>query len=52
MVLVPSAAWPKYSLDAPANFVFDANVTSYVEEDVFRAEAIGYFNQNWERFGR
>jgi len=49
---VPSASWPKYSLDAPANFIFDANVTSYVEDDVFRAEAIAYFNKNWKRFGR
>lgn len=49
---VPSATWPKYNLNTPKNFVFDANVTSFVEDDFFRAEAISYLNVNLQKFGR
>jgi hypothetical protein len=49
---VPSAVWPKYNRDTPKNFVFDANVTSFVEDDLFRAEAISYLNRNLQLFGR
>lgn len=51
-VPVSSVYWPKYSLDTPKNFVFDANITSFVEDDFFRAEAIGFLNQNIQLFGR
>ncbi|RDW79391.1 hypothetical protein BP6252_04029 [Coleophoma cylindrospora] len=37
-----TAYWPTYSNELPQNFVFDANVTSYIEIDDFRAEAIQY----------
>jgi carboxylesterase type B len=42
-------AWPVYeALDGYGeNFVFDANVTSYVEPDTFRAEAIAYLQSVW-----
>ncbi|KAK6586967.1 hypothetical protein PZA11_000257 [Diplocarpon coronariae] len=34
--------WPLYSIDSPSRFVFDANVTSYVEADTTRKESIEY----------
>lgn len=34
------------------NYVFDANTTSYVEPDTFRAEGIAYINSKWaEQYG-
>ena len=41
--------WPVYeALDGYGqNFVFDANATSYVEPDTFRAEAIAYLQSQW-----
>ncbi|KAG9722806.1 alpha/beta-hydrolase, partial [Aureobasidium melanogenum] len=33
-------AWPVYSVEAPQNMVFDANVTSHTEPDTWRAEGI------------
>jgi hypothetical protein len=51
--LVAAATWPVYSKDNPQNFVFDANVTSYVEPDIFRAEGINYMIENMASvFGR
>ncbi|PSN67379.1 carboxylesterase family protein-like protein [Corynespora cassiicola Philippines] len=39
-------AWPEYRLDNPKNIVFDANITSYAEEDTFRKEGIDLINDN------
>jgi triacylglycerol lipase len=41
--------WPVYEAEGGygENFVFDANVTSYVEPDTFRAEAIAYLQGQW-----
>ncbi|KAI1856345.1 uncharacterized protein JN550_013831 [Neoarthrinium moseri] len=41
---VQSVAWPRYTLDAPDNLVFDVNATglSYVAEDNYRKENIAY----------
>ncbi|KAF1957353.1 alpha/beta-hydrolase [Byssothecium circinans] len=36
--------WPQYSLLEPRDFVYDANVTSFVEPDTFREEAIALIN--------
>ncbi|KAK2627863.1 hypothetical protein QTJ16_002509 [Diplocarpon rosae] len=36
------AAWPVYSIGSPSRFVFDANVTSYVEADTTRKKSIEY----------
>ena len=36
--------WPVYSLASPQNFVFDANVTSHVESDTWRAAGIDLIN--------
>ena len=53
LILVPAATWPIYSLDNPQNFVFDANVTSYLEPDIYRAEGIAYMIENmYIVFGR
>ncbi|GME58085.1 Carboxylesterase [Neofusicoccum parvum] len=38
--------WPKYDLFYPTDFVFDANVTSYVEMDTYRAAGIALINAN------
>lgn len=38
--------WPKYSIENPQNFVFDANVTSHPEPDTWRKEAIKLINDN------
>ncbi|KAL2803399.1 Alpha/Beta hydrolase protein [Aspergillus granulosus] len=38
--------WPKYTVDNPEDFVFDANVTSYVEPDTYRKEGIALINDN------
>ncbi|TVY83757.1 Lipase [Lachnellula suecica] len=35
--------WPKYTLDSPKNIVFDANVTTSVEPDIYRKETVDYF---------
>ncbi|KAJ4295578.1 hypothetical protein N0V90_007591 [Kalmusia sp. IMI 367209] len=37
-------AWPKYNLNKPEDFVYDANVTSYVEADTYREEGISLIN--------
>ncbi|KAI9048271.1 hypothetical protein LZ554_008066 [Drepanopeziza brunnea f. sp. 'monogermtubi'] len=34
--------WPVYSNASPQTFVFDANVTSYVEDDAIRSQGIEY----------
>ncbi|KAL4906169.1 hypothetical protein BDW74DRAFT_190229 [Aspergillus multicolor] len=39
-------AWPQYDVHDPKDFVFDANVTSYVEADTYRAEGIALINDN------
>jgi carboxylesterase type B len=38
--------WPKYSVKNPKDFVFEANVTSHVELDMWRREGIDFINQN------
>eukprot|EP00644_Phytophthora_capsici_P009783 jgi/Phyca11/577335/estExt2_Genewise1.C_PHYCAscaffold_1080005 len=45
---VTTLKWPEYTLDAPQNLVFDANVTetAYIEPDTFRAEAIAHMINN------
>jgi len=42
-----SADWPAYSVDAPMNIVWDANVTAlaYAEPDTWRAEGIQLINE-------
>jgi triacylglycerol lipase len=37
--------WPQYTLDAPQNYVFEQNMTSHAEDDVWRAAAIYYVNR-------
>jgi acetylcholinesterase len=37
-------AWPAYSIGTAFNFVYDANVTSFVEADTWRAEGIDLIN--------
>ena len=40
-------------MDNPQNFVFETNVTSYVESDIYRAEGIAYMIENMNSvFGR
>ncbi|KAJ9214436.1 hypothetical protein DTO166G4_4060 [Paecilomyces variotii] len=36
--------WTSYSQDKPADFLFDANVTSHMEPDTWRGEGIDYIN--------
>lgn len=46
--------WPAYDAtdEYGENYVFDANVTSHVEPDTFRAEGIAYINSIWaEQYG-
>ncbi|KAH0434086.1 alpha/beta-hydrolase, partial [Aureobasidium melanogenum] len=38
--------WPVYSVEAPQNMVFDANVTSHTEPDTWRAEGIKLITDN------
>lgn len=38
--------WPKYDVEDPQDFVFDANVTSHAEQDTFRKEGIALINDN------
>lgn len=55
LILGSRPSWPIYGNYSGQNYVFDANVTTlvYVEKDVFRAEAINYFTQNFVKlFGR
>lgn len=35
-----TADWPVYTIDDPKNLVWDANVTTYVEQDTWRSEGI------------
>lgn len=44
LITVESSHWPVYTLDEPQNFVFEQNVTSHAEPDVFRAEGMKYIN--------
>jgi carboxylesterase type B len=39
------APWPKYDVAKPKDYVFDANVTSYAEDDTYRAEGMKLINQ-------
>ncbi|KAK3673248.1 hypothetical protein LTR78_006793 [Recurvomyces mirabilis] len=43
---VDAETWPAYTLDGdgPQNFVFEQNVTSHPEPDLFRAEGIQYIS--------
>jgi len=38
--------WPKYSLDQPMDYVFDANVSSYAEPDTYRKQGMQLINDN------
>ncbi|KAL4969629.1 Alpha/Beta hydrolase protein [Aspergillus stella-maris] len=38
--------WPKYEMDDPRDFVFDANVTGFVEADTYRAVGMKLINEN------
>lgn len=38
--------WPRYDLDSPQDFVFDANVTSHPEPDTYRAAGMKLINDN------
>jgi hypothetical protein len=52
---VPSVKWPVYAVEDRRNYEFNANVTglSYVEPDLFRAEAMRYWMDNFVTlFGR
>jgi carboxylesterase type B len=42
----PEALWPMYSVGKPQNLVFDANVTSFVENDTYRSEGMRLINEN------
>lgn len=44
--------WPVYGQKNPSNIAFDVNVTglAYVEPDTFRASAIAYMADNFERY--
>lgn len=44
--------WPVYDVKDPKDFVWDANVTSYVEPDTWRASGIKLLNDNWASFLR
>jgi hypothetical protein len=39
------ALWPKYNVAKPMDYVFDANVTSYAEDDTYRAEGMKLINK-------
>ncbi|KAK3628363.1 hypothetical protein LTR56_018631 [Elasticomyces elasticus] len=39
---VDAQSWPVYTLNDPQNFVFEQNVTSHPEADLYRAEGIHY----------
>jgi len=41
-----AANWPVYTNTFPTNFVFDGNVTSYIEDDVWRAEGMQFMIDN------
>ncbi|KAH8886582.1 alpha/beta-hydrolase [Thozetella sp. PMI_491] len=45
-------SWPPYSLEKPQNLVFDVNVTNlaYLEDDIFRAEAINFLIEHYEEY--
>lgn len=38
MIVSGQNEWPVYTNTYPTDFVFDANMTSYVEPDTWRAE--------------
>jgi triacylglycerol lipase len=37
--------WPRYTLRAPQNYVFEQNTSSHAEDDLYRAAAIHYVNR-------
>ncbi|KAF2769967.1 alpha/beta-hydrolase [Teratosphaeria nubilosa] len=41
---VDAEHWPVYTIDDPQNFVFEQNVTSHSEPDLYRAEGIKYIS--------
>lgn len=45
-------AWPRYDVAKPQNIVFDANVTSYAEDDTWRAEGIKLITDNNVQYHR
>ena len=40
-----SETWPAYTLDDPQNFVFEQNISSHPEPDLYRAEGIQYIGK-------
>jgi triacylglycerol lipase len=44
LITVESEHWPVYTLDDPQNFVFEQNITSHAESDLFRAEGMKYIS--------
>ena len=45
--------WPVYDVNNPLDFVFDANVTSYVEADTYRKEGMKLLHDNaFDVYGR
>ena len=45
-------AWPAYSINNPLNMVWEANVTSHMELDTFRAAGMDILNANWKLIQR
>lgn len=41
---VDAQDWPVYTIDDPQNFVFEQNISSHAEPDLYRAEGIKYIN--------
>jgi hypothetical protein len=39
--------WPPYTLENSMNYVFDANVSSHLELDTYREDAIDYLVQKY-----
>ncbi|KAI9049954.1 hypothetical protein LZ554_006101 [Drepanopeziza brunnea f. sp. 'monogermtubi'] len=47
-----NATWPMYSLDAPANIVFEGSTTSFIEKDDYRSEALKFIIDSALDFSR
>lgn len=43
-VAVEAEKWPVYTLDDPQDFVFEQNVSSHAEPDLYRAEGMKYIS--------
>jgi carboxylesterase type B len=45
--------WPRYKVEDPVDFVFDANMTSHAEQDTWRKEGIDFINAHaFDIYGR